>query len=138
MSTFLKLLPLELNGIEPDDYVQPKAPLGNRENQVGVMSDDLKKLYTLWNNLEKDASQHLLDYKYSNRQDDLLLAKAAELGSKAEIVKGLFWVSFNDEFELWNKRNIGIREGFIAVWYEETSPPLPPFLRGFFGMEEEE
>lgn len=135
MSTWIKLLPLEINEIKPDDYIEPAFPLEKRDHEVGAMTDELKKLYTLWRLVEKEAAQTYIEFKYSKTHDDSILMKSVELRDKSEILKELFWVSLKDEFKLWAK-DVGVRKGYIVVWFENEEQSPGDILRGLFGRGE--
>ena len=126
MSTWLKLLPLELQSIPEREYINPKAKVDPKKDHiVGDMTEDQKKLYTRWLNLEQVFEQTLLEAKYETDEDKQkkLLIKVEELHTKAEVVKEIFWISVRDEFELWGKGAIGVRKGFKVVWSEEENEP---------------
>lgn len=133
MSTFLKLLPLELSGIK--EFIEPSFKTESGDHVVGDMSDADKRLHTLGHLLEKDAAQYQLDAHYCNdpvRKEELE-AKAHELKMKSGILTGLMWISIRDELGLWDK-NIGVRKGFTVVERPDNdNDDLSPFLRGLFG-----
>jgi len=128
MSTFLKLLPLELN--ELTEFMEPPAEIAPDDRLVGDMSDTDKRLWTLGKLLEKDCNQYQLDAKYAPNKDQRreLIAKARELGAKSNILISLLWTSLRDEFELWSERNVGVRMGFKVVIVPED---IPPFIKSF-------
>ena len=138
MSTWLKLLPLELSEIT--EYVEPQTELDPQKFHVlGEMTEDLKKLYTLWFTLAKQKDEYLLAARYAKdeKEEKLNLTRAIELGEKTEVVKQIFWISLRDEFNLWNKLvidevMIGVSKGFKVVWSERPSGPrnLLDYLRG--------
>lgn len=130
MSIFLKLLPLELDQIT--EFIEPHDPVGEAEHVVGVVSDDLKKLYTLHILKAKAKDEAVVEAKYASpdlRQS--LTARADELNGKAHVLWELFRVALNDEFELWDKPAVGVRVRWQVVWYEKK-PPFSDFFRGLF------
>ena len=126
-TTWLKLLPLELQGIT--DIMEPPGDVGENDNVVGVMSDDLKRLYTLWRMCTKESEQARLNYRYSPNPEDK--HKALEYKSKAEALQHIFWTCVNEEFDLWHRYSTGVRKGWQVCWSEESDdePHLPDFLR---------
>ena len=131
MSTFLKLLPLELN--ELTEFMEPLAEVTLDDRLIGDMSDTDKRLWTLGKAMEKSCNQYQLDAKYApnKKQHSELMAKARELGAKSNILISLLWVSIRDEFELWSEPNVGVRADFKVVIAPED---IPPFIK-FFGGE---
>ena len=123
MSTWLKLLPLELQ--ELDKLSEPDTQIKPGDHEVGVMSDDLKKLYSLYRSVDRASDQAKLDYRHSLEEERAqLVGRAAELDKKAEVLRELFWIGVNDEFNLWSKRATGIRKGWKVVWYTREEGPL--------------
>jgi len=130
MSTWFKLLPLDLGEIT--DYLEPDNEVSPNENLVGEMDDDQKKLYTKWTSLKAEAIHCRADV-ITKRGDPLEQAKAQalELQTKTDLIKELFWISIRDGFQLWGKDAIGVRKGFIIVWYESSGhPPFGELFRG--------
>lgn len=132
MSTFLKLLPLELSGISANDIAEPEYEMEEGDREAGIMSEDVKRLFTLGRQLEKDSTQNMLDGKYcTDKARKLELeAKAYELEAKSRAIKELMWISIRDELGLWTE-GTGIRRGFKVVVTKEKENDLPPFLRHF-------
>jgi len=132
MSTFLKLLPLELDGIAENDIIEPARELEKGDREVGIMSDTVKRLFTLGRLLERDSIQSILDGKYcADKAKKLELeAKASELEAKSHAINELMWISIRDEFSLWSE-GTGVRQGFKVVVIEEEENDLPPFLKRF-------
>jgi len=135
MSTWLKLLPLELDGINKSDFIEPDHPLTKGDQEVGEMSVMSRQLYSLGISLEKAANQHNLDATYCNdsAKKPELEARATELMSKARILKELMWVGIRDEFGLWGE-NIGVRVGYKVV-SRPSDTDIPPIMRLLGGLE---
>ena len=138
MSTWLKLLPMELDSIEDNLLLEPDHSIRNDDIEVGEMSAICKKLFTLGRLLEKDASQSYLDSKYCPDKDRKLelQSKASELGTKSGVLKEIMWISIKDDFNLW-RETIGIRMGFKVV-ISKPDDDMPQFLRGFLGGGQEQ
>jgi len=138
MSTWLKLLPVELGEITEKEYIEPQEELDPQKfHIVGEMTDDLKRLYTLWLVLSKERDECALTAKYAKdeREEKLNIAKYAELEEKTDVVKRIFWISLRDEFGLWNKLDgirVGVSKGFKVVWAERP-PRGRSFLDGLMG-----
>lgn len=139
MSTWLKLLPLELNGIEENEFCEPETEVDpTKDHMVGEMSLDLKRIYTHWRGLRESADRAVLDAKYAkgNDQREALFMRAIELHEKAEVMEDIFWISLKDEFGLWGRENsdntTGVRKGFkvVSLKSEVTPKTFLDFLRG--------
>lgn len=137
MSTFLKLLPIELSSIDEPDIIEPEHPLEKNDHLVGEMSDMIKRLFTLGWLLQKDAKQSSLDAQYCTDKVKKveLQSKARELTAKSNVLKELMWIGIQDELGLWNE-NTGIRTGFKVVTTSTSEDDgIPPFLRGIINLE---
>jgi len=118
MCTWLKLLPLELQEVE--DFVDNPDEPGPGETVVGVMSDDLKRIYALRVSNMIKATTKVLESALKPHNSRLeLLADASRLEYQANALDSIFWIGINDEFGLWDKPNVGIRKGFQVVHYED-------------------
>lgn len=134
MSNWIKLLPLELHEIEEGEFCEPETgPESGKDNIVGEMSIDLKRIYTRYRTLRESADRAAIDAKYAKKEEQRkeFLIKALELHEKAEAMESIFWISVKDEFGLWGKESIGVRKGFLVVWSEAEAPKsFIDFLRG--------
>ncbi len=130
ISTFLKLLPLEIE--ETTDYTDPGYELEPEDHVVGVMSDYLKKLYTVM--VAKDGTMKALLAKieFLDTEEELkeTITRLNEMKSKRSAIADVFWICLKDEFSLWGKNDVGVRTGFEVVW---TDSPMRRMLGGFFG-----
>ena len=127
-----KLLSMELGQI--DTYVDPGMEVKERERVVGLMSDEVKKLYTLAQNLEKSAVEDLVRARYTSNEQEQneALLKAAELKEKSETVREIMWITIKDELKLWGE-GIGIRKGFRIVIMPQRD--VPDFLKFLGGLQ---
>ena len=135
MSTWLRLLPLELDSIEADSCMNPNHKLEPTDNKMGIMSQTSRQLYTLAMLVGKDAKQNMLDSEYcvdESRRNELR-AKAAELGEKSSVLMQLMWISVRDELHMWGY-SVGIRENFVVVRTPDTND-TPPFIKRLLGGE---
>ncbi len=124
MSTWMKLLPLELDSMT--ELIEPPDAVGEKEEIVAVMPETARKLYTLSQMLDKTAAQFALDSNYCQDvvEKKRLTGKATEIGVKARTAKALMWISVRDELDDWTTL-IGIRTGWQVV-------KMPP--SGFLGL----
>jgi len=133
MSTFLKLLPLELQEIKT--YSEPHVEVGDNDHTVGTMSDELKKLYTLYMSYLRRAEELKLEARFGQIADTVEhSARTFEMKSKAEVLAGLFWVGVNDAFSLWTKPSSGVRKGYTVVWSDSEDNDLSSFLQKLFDL----
>ncbi len=132
---WLDLLGLELEDIPLEELVEPEMEVNDEcDHRVGTADDDLRRLYTKWQQLRETAERTALDARYTR---DVVVrkeieARASELIQKSEIVKELFWACLKDSFGLWGKAAVGIRKGWIVIWTEEEESGFPEMLKRFF------
>lgn len=134
MGTFWKLLSLELGSLDQNDFYEPDVKLRPDDHVVGDLSEDLIRLYTMWRLLEKQTAEKIMEAKFGRLSDEQrveLLSKTFELHHKAQFLSDLFWIEVKDEYHLWGKFDIGVREGRKVVWFEEKRPTILGF--GFPG-----
>lgn len=136
MSTWLKLLPMELDGINESEIIEPDHPMEKSAAPVGEMSSLSKRLYTLGRLLEKDANQYNLDASFCTDKVEKpkLKAKSYELMTKAGVLKSLMWISIKDELGLWND-HVAVREGFKVVKLSADEDGPPPIIKRILGLE---
>lgn len=127
MSTWLKLLPLELQEIQ--DYAEPKQELSPNDDYVGEMSIDLKKLFTLLRSSQKALAAAIVEAQFG----DVQAGKVRELRQKAKAIEDIFWISVKDEHSLWEKERVGVRRGFRVVWSEPEPLTGLDIIRSIFG-----
>ena len=134
MSTFLKLLPMELGSIEEKDFIEPNTEIASNETIIGDMPETSKRLYTLRTLLSKDYNQCNLDAHYSTDKDKKqeLVTKAAEFKYKAEAINYLMWIAIRDEIGGWD-RAIAVRTGFKVVEKRLDNDQLRQLFQGLFG-----
>jgi len=132
MSTFIKLLPLELADIH--EYREPDREIAPEDNIAGDMSPNLMKLYTLSLIYARRYAEAKIELVYGKPNNDQnLAARAAELDQKTKALVEIFWIAVKDEFSLWDKENIGVRKGFKIVWFERQGPNFGDFLNDILG-----
>lgn len=132
MNTWLELLPFELNEIT--DYFEPELEFDpNKYYRIGEMTESLKKLFTLWRNLDKEAERSLLNARYGKNEQERksCMTKAAELKEKARAARLIFWISLKDTFGLWDKECVAVTKGFSVAWSDrKEGPDFLDFLMG--------
>lgn len=131
MSTFLKLLPLELQSL--DKIVEPNIPMQKGDNLIGIVNDDtIQRMYTMSVELRRETEQIMLNAKYANEDESKeLMVKATELGMKSSTIGALLWVMIRDDFHCWDKDSLDLRSGWKLVWNKpKVTNPLFGFLGG--------
>jgi hypothetical protein len=119
---WLGTLKLELDSIL--EFIEPINDIVEEEDEIiGEMDDDLKRLYTLWQETEKVRDQYKLDIKHETDRDRSieLSVKYGEIKAKTRVLKGLFWISVFDEFNLWNEESfVYVCRGFFVVKHDTS------------------
>ncbi len=129
MSTWFKLLPLELQ--EVDELIEPLEEIKEGETVAGVVSDGLKKLWTLSRASRKAADLLEVELRYSPTPTEER-AKATELMAKARAMEMIFWIGVIDELQLWgHSEQCALRAGWQIVEFKTPDTPFPfRFLHG--------
>ena len=132
MSTWLKLLPLEIK--EVNDLGEPDTEVNIHDHIVGELSNDLRKLYTMWKKTTEVAARTKVDLLFSNsKHKEELDRRFSELSSKSEALREIFWIGVHDEHDLWSKDSVGVRRGWKVVWSDSSSGPnLRDIIGGMF------
>jgi hypothetical protein len=140
MSTFLKLLPMELSVITK--FSEPTREVKSTDTVIGTIENDHKALYTLWLQTKKAGELKTIEANYETdpEEKERLNGKAYELGAKAQALYELLWIAINDHFEVWPRMHLRIRKGWQLV---QTPPPKQrghswPFIIGGPMSPEEE
>lgn len=127
MSTWLKLLPLEIKDV--NDLMEPTEEIREGETVVGVVSDELKKIWTLFRSLKKSADMLHVEMQYSKASTEER-GKLVELMAKARALEMIFWIGALDELQLWgHQEQCAMRVGWQVVEFKEPDFPLK-FLFG--------
>lgn len=125
MNTWLKLLPRELELQELSELIEPTDEIKEGEKVIGTVSDELKKLHTLWKAMKKSADLLTVELEYKKAADQER-GKVFELQYKARALEILFWVGVHDELGLWSHpESCGIRVGWQVVEFKRPEMPFP-------------
>ena len=128
MSTWLKMLPLELS--EVTHLTEPVEEVKEGETIIGTISEDLKKLYTFFKAIEKEANLLEVELRYTKATPEQF-GKLAEKKNKAKILQGIFIIGIYDELGLWSHPELAdVRSGWRVVEYKPQS--LPGLLGNYF------
>lgn len=113
MSTFVKLLPLELTALTEEELIEPQQKVTKRDRVVGEMDDELKRLWTLFQQYSKKSDIARVEAEYGGNTGE-----AQSLAMRTHAVEAIFWIAVHDKFELWEKPSVGVRAGWKVVWHE--------------------
>lgn len=131
MNTWLKLLPLEIQ--EVLDLIEPTEEVKKNETVIGIVSDDLKKLWSLHRSAKKAAEIMQVEWKYAPASDEEH-GRIVELTSKARVMELIFWIGVMEELQLWSHpEQCGLRVGWQVV---EFKKPDSPFFDLLFGNQQ--
>ncbi len=134
MSTFLKLIPLEMSAI--DKFIEPEIELDEQQDHVvGIMTEDLKRLFTVWRNAQKSLAERIWTFKFGDTKEIREQAKQEEpeRRMKANVLQEIFFIAVSDDFGLWDKGRVGVRQGFRVIWREEEENSFGGLLRRITG-----
>ncbi len=129
---FLTILNYELDMVK--DLIEPKEDLQPGDEPQGTISEELKKLYTVWKQTGMKAGALENELRWGAASGDQF-ATAQELKGKAGVLNVIFWAAVQDELHLWHlKEQIAIRKGYQVVACKGQG--MPPFFRFFMGGPE--
>jgi len=123
MSTWLKLLPLEIQSV--DTLIEPTEEVKEGETVAGVVSDGLKKLWTLSSAGKKAAALLEVELRYTPSAGPEERGRMTEQASKANAMEMIFWIGAMDELQLWgHPEACALRVGWQVVEFKrpETNP----------------
>jgi len=127
MSTWLKLLPLEIQDV--NDLIEPTEEIKAGETVAGVVSEELKKTWTLSRSFKKSAELLEVQMKYTKASEEER-GKFVELMYKARALEMIFWIAVHDELQLWgHPERCALRIGWQVVEYKQVESPFK-FLFG--------
>jgi len=140
MSTFLKLLPLELEQLEGKQYLEPPVAVSDNETVVGEVGDYARRLFTLWRMKERAAREHQVAAEFTTDKAEAvrLMRMRHECIMKAKAISCLFWIAVRDEFELWGVSHVGINEGWKVTCCDtdsDTHITLNDIIRRMFDAD---
>ena len=126
MSTWLKLLSMEIDGVE--ELIEPVEELKGDETVVGVIeSEFLKKLWSLYKSLRKAAEIMAVEQKYLSPTDEGK-GKVIELLTKARALELIFWIGAQDELGMWPRPQACshcLCVGWKVVEFKQNDLPFP-------------
>lgn len=130
MGTLLKLLPMELSELKPKDFIDACSDLEKGEKAIGEMSDEEKRLHTLWRRAVIEGKKLKAELELLSDEDrERTIQQLLILDKRVRILKELFWYTVNEDHHLWSLDNIGIRRGFKIVTFKGQPNPLQGLFR---------
>jgi hypothetical protein len=121
MLPFLQELIKNLEAIEIDESEGPSLPVQADEHVVGILNDELKKLYVLIQHMDEtinNITERARQIFISGEEDLTNLQKQFSLlASKGVTLHRIFWTEVRSDFpEVNDKPGIGLRAGWLVVW----------------------
>lgn len=116
-----------MNALRAEEYPAPPIPVASGEHVVGELPDHLRRLWVL-RILAINTAELARRTFISRGSPGTDVAKVERIVREARLLDEMFWYSCNVEFpELFSKRSIGIRAGWLVVWSEVPAPqPMVP------------
>ena len=113
MDSWINNLPLELQIIKTEEFIDPVLPIEDSETILGEFTEDEKRLFTLLANYTKSGAKLLVELQFQKTsgkdQEDL-----KRLSARHKILGEIFWYTIRESHHLFTL-DIGIREGFLIV-----------------------
>jgi hypothetical protein len=126
VSSLLNQILAQVAEIKTEELISPEAEVNPlNDNYVGVACDETMRLYMVRERIStkiKSLSRELQKMVPSSSNRGIIERKMKEIQEafkKREILSELFWFSIRSEFDLWDKEEVGIRNGFKVVWRNE-------------------
>ncbi|HEY4475187.1 MAG TPA: hypothetical protein VJB92_00460 [Candidatus Paceibacterota bacterium] len=134
---WLDVLKIELDAIGADDLIEPKGEVEDGEEVVGLVPEELRKLYTRAQQSEAEALRFVADLRIARNDKDQkhAIEKSIAVKAKAETMSAIFWLCIRDEYKLWGPDVIiGVRKSWNVVRKKDQDSPIPDFLRKLLGL----
>ena len=134
MSTWLKILPLELSQVT--EFVVPTDEVGEGDVVLGDANLDMKKLYTLAQEVRILSEQAKVDRLRARSEQETkeFEGKILEYAYKSRVLFELFYIAVADEYKTWgNSYSYTLKKGFTVVARRDMPGPLS-FMQQIFGM----
>lgn len=140
MKTTLESLLAELKGISGKQvaFAEPEEESGSRDHIVGILDEDLRKLFFLIRQYRRRAYEILctLEGMPNSEKRSKDFNECLRFETEANSRREIFWALLRGTFpDLWLKNEIGIRAGWKVVW---SNPEPEECVAGFFLFAEEE
>ncbi len=115
-TTWLDLLPRELELIGEDELIDPGDPMGRDEELIGEMTLNQKKLYTLLEKMSKELDELTVQAKYAPyKEKENYVSKLHEIKDKVDVIKEIFYISLKDHFGIWKQIPKWQEDGVIGI-----------------------
>lgn len=132
----------EMEKLNEKDFIEPESIPEEGEHFIGLLPDELKRLYAVWrkreNSMHKLAADALFaaasivadsglirdseSCKKLDKDIKSMEAKVALLHEEEEALRSMFWVSVRDCFPELGAKTIGLRKGFKVVQLNGKCP----------------
>ncbi len=137
MNIWPPIIKLELEELKVDSFKEPEREVcSEHDHVVGVMSEDDRRLYTLMGIKRYEATRLHLEIQFLGKQtSEELMGRFFRLRAEAKLVESLFWLNIQNEFSIWSKGRVGVREGFQIVWTSESQNPFDGLFDNLIGED---
>lgn len=124
MSIWLKAIESEIDKQDIDNLFEPTEEVGDRDHVVGLLENDLKKLFSYTQLLTKQMTNESIkiESEAHKEREEFYKQQFFKIAAQKKVLMEVFWISVKDAFDLWGKSSIGIRKGWKIVWSELIYP----------------
>lgn len=128
----------EMTKIATEDLIEPEHEMREKDHPIGEMSDELKKLFTLWRKAHQEtkeaykktaeaykkiffdfAAESKDDLENAMKESRALEGETSLAKQREDALRQAFWVSVRDEFPKAGDGTLAVCKGFKIVWLEE-------------------
>lgn len=96
------------------------------------MTTDLKRLYTLQDQILYEAEKAKIESAYVGFKDTQKFAEYEKLQEKGNCLNAMLWISIKDMLGLWGQpETLGVREGWKIVLFKN---PFEGIFKGLLGL----
>ena len=129
---WLDVLRMELDALVGPDFAEPRLEVSTDDHIVGEASDELRRLYNLRERYLKRCTEEEVRSRFARTNDEAREAidLAKEYRSRAKMADAIFWAALKDNYSLWQKPTVGIRQGWKVVWSEEGGVSVRGIILG--------
>lgn len=115
--TWIGLLEMQVRELQESELVEPRGAVNPSDEVIGVMTEEHKRLYTLWFNMQQRSAEASVRATFARNQVEAEEAahEMQKCALKADTLRNLLIISVCDYFEAWGKPSIGITGGFKVI-----------------------
>jgi len=138
MLKWLETVKVEMEKVSADEIIGTDDEVKKDDTVVGVVSEDLQKLFTLAKQYQKIAAEKQVAMKFAedDKEKEEHEAQYWSANNKAGLFRDIFWVELRDQFQLWTKDSVAFRKGWKVVWKDNPLGSLLGRLERFIQEHE--